>query len=247
MTTLNVAAYRFVGIEDVPALRERLQTRAEALGLKGTILLAREGINLSLAGAPAPVRSFMTELRADPRFAEMEQKESWSERPPFRKMLVKERAEIIRMAHPAIRPDASGRAPAVDAPTLKRWLDRGHDDAGRPIVLVDTRNGYEVDQGSFEGALDWRLQCFTDFPAALAAHRGALAGKTVVSFCTGGIRCEKAAILMREQGLTDVFQLEGGILRYFEVVGSAHYQGSCYVFDRRRALDAALQVSPLRP
>jgi UPF0176 protein len=179
----------------------------------------------------------------------MEIKESWSEEQPFRRMLVKEREEIIRMADPTIRPDsmrADGRAPGVDPLTLKRWLDQGHDDDGRAIVLLDTRNAFEVDQGSFDGAIDWRIDRFTEFPTALASHRAELAGKTVVSFCTGGIRCEKAAILMREEGIANVLQLDGGILRYFEVVGGTHYHGTCYVFDRRRALDPALNVSPLR-
>jgi UPF0176 protein len=243
---LNIAAYRFVAIDDVPALRERLLERAEALGLKGTILLAHEGINLSLAAPAASIRAFVAELCADARFSAMEIKESWSDEQPFRRMLVKEREEIIRMAAPGIRPDAGGRAPSIDAPTLKRWLDQGHDDTGRPIVLLDTRNAFEVDQGTFAGAVDWRIERFTEFPAALSQHRDALAGKTVVSFCTGGIRCEKAALLMRDQGMTDVVQLDGGILRYFETVGGAHYRGTCYVFDRRRTLDPELQVQPLR-
>lgn len=246
---LNIAAYRFVGIDDVPALRERLIARTEALGLKGTILLAAEGINLSLAAPAGPLRDFVAELHADPRFTGMEIKESWSEEQPFRRMLVKKREEIIRMADPTIRPDskrAAGRAPAIDAQTLKRWLDQGHDDSGRAIVLLDTRNAFEVDQGSFDGAIDWRLERFTEFPSALAAHRAELEGKSVVSFCTGGIRCEKAALLMREQGIEDVVQLDGGILRYFEVVGGAHYHGACYVFDRRGALDPTLSVSPSR-
>jgi UPF0176 protein len=150
-------------------------------------------------------------------------------------MLVKLKREIIRMDHPAIQP-AAGRAPGVDAPTLKRWLDQGHDDEGREIALLDTRNAFEVDEGSFDGAIDWRIAKFTEFPPALKAHRADLAGKTVVSFCTGGIRCEKAAILMREEGIEHVLQLEGGILKYFEEVGGAHYHGDCFVFDGRRAL-----------
>jgi UPF0176 protein len=240
---LNIAAYRFVRIEDVRALRETLIARTK--DLKGTILLATEGINLSVAGPPDAVRAFVADLHADIRFAGIEIKESWSEAQPFRRMLVKEREEIIRMADPSIRPDASRRAPSVDPPTLKRWLDQGHDDANRPVVLLDTRNTYEVDQGSFVGAIDWRIERFTEFPAALAAHREELADKTVVSFCTGGIRCEKAAMLMREQGVM-VVQLDGGILRYFETVGRAHYEGACYVFDTRRAVDPELEVTPLR-
>jgi len=162
-------------------------------------------------------------------------KESWSESQPFQKMLVKVKGEIIRMNHPAIQP-AQGRAPAVDAHTVKRWLDQGHDDLGRPVVTLDTRNTYEVDEGTFAGAIDWRLSKFTEFPDALQAHKAELADKTVISFCTGGIRCEKAAIYMRESGLPHVYQLEGGILKYFEETGGAHYEGGCFVFDERRAL-----------
>jgi UPF0176 protein len=245
---LNVAAYRFVGIDDVPTLRESLLARTSELGVKGTVLLAAEGINLSLAAPEEPMRAFVAELRADPRFAGLEMKESWSETQPFRKMLVREREEIIRMADPEVRPDSKridGRAPAIDPQTLKRWLDQGQDDNGRPVVLLDTRNTYEVDQGSFAGAVDWRIERFTEFPAAFAAHREELAGKTVVSFCTGGIRCEKAAMLMHQQGVTEVVQLDGGILRYFEEVGDAHYHGTCYVFDRRRTLDPALEPRAL--
>ncbi|HEY0887191.1 MAG TPA: sulfurtransferase [Ramlibacter sp.] len=238
-SVLNISAYRFVAIDDPLALRERLAPRAAMLGLLGTILIAREGVNLFLAGAPEAIGTFLDELRADPRFAGLEAKESWSPRQPFRKLLVKVKREIIRMNHPAIQP-AAGRAPALDAATLKRWLDQGHDDEGRPVVTLDTRNAFEVDQGTFEGALDWRLHKFSEFPAALRANAAALAGKTVVSFCTGGIRCEKAAILMREAGLDHVWQLDGGILKYFETAGAAHFRGHCFVFDERELLDARL-------
>lgn len=232
---LNIAAYRFVALEERDTLREVLRARTQALALRGTILLAPEGINLFLAGVPDAVRRFVAELRADARFAGLEVKESWSAQQPFRRMLVKLKREIIRMDHPTIQP-AAGRAPGVDARTLKRWLDQGRDDAGRPVALLDTRNAFEVDYGSFEGAIDWRIGKFTEFPHALRAHREELAGKTVVSFCTGGIRCEKAAILMRAAGLENVLQLDGGILKYFEDVGGAHYRGDCFVFDGREAL-----------
>jgi UPF0176 protein len=240
---LNVSAYRFVELTDAPALRERLHAAAEAAGLRGTILLAPEGINLFLAGAPGALRGFLQQLRADRRFAGLAAKESWSAEVPFGKLLVKLKREIIRMNHPAIRP-ADGRAPALDAPTLKRWLDQGHDDSGRPLVLLDTRNAFEVDYGSFDGAIDWRLHKFSEFPDALQAHRRELEGKTVVSFCTGGIRCEKAAIVMQEAGLADVWQLEGGILKYFEETGGAHFHGKCFVFDGREALGPDLNVVP---
>jgi len=240
---LNISAYKFVPLHDADGLREVLLARARALALKGTILLAGEGINLFLAGPADAVRGFLRALRQDPRLADLQAKESWSDAQPFRKLLVKVKREIIRMNHPAIQPDfsrADGRAPAVDAATAKRWLDQGHDDDGRPVVTLDTRNAFEVDHGTFRGAIDWRLGKFTDFPAALQAHRAELEGKTVVSFCTGGIRCEKAAIYMREAGLQDVYQLEGGILKYFEEAGSAHFNGNCFVFDEREALDPGL-------
>ena len=239
---LNIAAYLFSDIEEPLLLREHLLARATALELKGTILLATEGINLFLAGEADAVRGFVAELRADARFDALETKESWSAAQPFRRLLVKVKREIIRMDHPAIKP-AAGRAPGVAPATLKRWLDQGHDDTGRPIALLDTRNAFEVDHGSFDGAIDWRIDRFTQFPAALLAHRDELAGRTVVSFCTGGIRCEKAAILMREVGVEHVLQLEGGILKYFEDVGGAHYHGDCFVFDGRRTLAPDLSAT----
>jgi UPF0176 protein len=237
---LNVSAYRFVPLPDAADLRGPLLARAVALGLKGTILLAEEGINLFLAGSPDAVRAFLAELRSDPRLADLQAKESWSESVPFKRMLVKKKREIIRMNHPAIRPVA-GRAPAIEARTLARWLDQGHDDAGQPVVLLDTRNAFEVAQGTFEGALDWQLAKFSEFPEALREHAGELRDATVVSFCTGGIRCEKAALVMQEAGLANVWQLEGGILKYFEEVGGKHFRGECFVFDERELLDPELK------
>ena len=247
MTILNIAAYRFVSLADLPALQSAICQALEGTEIKGTVLLAEEGINLFLAGEAGKINGFMTWLRSDSRFAGLVAKESWSASQPFKKRRVKIKPEIIRMNHPAIQP-ASGRAPAVDARTLKRWLDQGHDDNGQAVVTLDTRNAFEADCGTFVGAIDWRIDKFTEFPAAFKANVNAqvneLQGKTVVSFCTGGIRCEKAALLMREAGLTDVFQLDGGILTYFEQVGQAHYTGGCFVFDDRRVVDAALMPRP---
>ncbi len=243
-TVLNISTYKFVPLPDAADLREVLLARALALGLKGTILLATEGINLFLAGPADDVRGFIAQLHTDARFADIAPKESWSEVQPFKKMLVKVKGEIIRMNHPAIKP-ADGRAPSATPATVKRWLDQGHDDEGRPVVTLDTRNTYEVDEGTFEGAMDWRLSKFTEFPDALRAHLDDLKDKTVVSFCTGGIRCEKAAILMREEGLEHVYQLEGGILKYFEETDGSHYQGGCFVFDDRRAVGTDLLKQPL--
>ena len=237
---LNISAYKFVPLPDAAGLREPLLARAKSLGLKGTVLLAGEGINLFLAGAPESARALLAHLRADPRLADLQAKESWSDAVPFGRMLVKHKREIIRMNHPAIQP-AAGRAPVLEARTLKRWLDQGHDDAGRPVVTLDTRNAFEVDYGTFAGAIDWRLHKFSEFPEALREHLQELQGKTVVSFCTGGIRCEKAALVMREAGLEDVWQLEGGILKYLEETGGAHFEGTCFVFDALEALDAGLE------
>jgi UPF0176 protein len=163
-------------------------------------------------------------------------------------MLVKIKREIIRMNHPAIRPHQE-RAPAISAAQLNRWLDQGVDDAGRPVVVLDTRNAFEVDYGTFKNAIDYRIEKFTEFPQAIAAHKDALKDKTIVSFCTGGIRCEKAAIYMREIGLEHTYQLEGGILKYFEETDAHHYHGSCFVFDEREALEPTLAptTTPLRP
>jgi UPF0176 protein len=236
---LNISAYLFVPLKDPAALRESICSQAGAMSLKGTVLLADEGINLFLAGAESDVRGFVDWLRGDTRFAALAPKESWSDAVPFGKLRVKVKPEIIRMNKPAIRP-ADKRARAVDAPTLARWLDRGHDDAGRPIAMLDTRNAFEVAQGRFRGAIDWRLSKFSEFPQALLAHRPQLAGKTIVSYCTGGIRCEKAAIFMANAGVDNVLQLDGGILKYFEEVGSRHFDGECFVFDAREAVDASL-------
>lgn len=247
-TIVNIAAYKFVALDDPAALRPGMVERAAAGALKGTVLLAPEGINLFLSGDGQAIGAFLEWLRADVRFADLEAKYSYSDAIPFRKLLVKVKREIIRMDHPAIRPQA-GRAPSVDARTLARWLERGTDDNGRPVVMLDTRNAFEVDAGTFEGALDWRIDRFTQFPAALQAHRAELEGKTVVSFCTGGIRCEKAALYMAQEGVRDVYQLEGGILKYFEETGGTGFKGSCFVFDERETLgpDLAPAAAPALP
>ncbi len=235
---LNVSAYLFTRLTDAAQLKPALRQRALAAGLRGTIILAEEGINLFLAGDADAVRGFIDGLRADARFAALTTTETWSDAQPFRKMLVKVKREIIRMDRPAIQPE-SGRAPAVAPATLRRWLDQGHDDAGREVVMLDTRNAFEVDLGGFAGALDWRIDRFTQFPDAIARHRDDLEDKTVVSYCTGGIRCEKAAIVLREEGV-DAWQLDGGILAWFAEVGSDHYRGDCFVFDERYAVGSDL-------
>ena len=232
---LNISAYKFVSLSDTAQWRDSVRSQAQANSLKGTVLLADEGINLFVAGFEANVRNFIAWLVAHEAFAGLPVKESWSERVPFGRLLVKVKPEIIRMNHPTIRPQAR-RAPAVDAKTFARWLDAGVDDAGRELLLLDTRNAFEVDHGRFRAARDWRIAKFSEFPQALRAHRAELEGRTVVSYCTGGIRCEKAALLMAEAGIANVLQLDGGILKYFEETGGKHFEGDCFVFDEREAL-----------
>jgi UPF0176 protein len=243
---LNISCYKFVALPDAQDLRQPCLDNALARQLKGTILIAEEGINFFLAGSADDVHGFVDWLRTDARFADLAPKESWSATQPFRKMLVKVKNEIIRMNHPSIRP-AEGRAPAVTPETAKRWLDQGHDDEGRPVVTLDTRNQFEVDAGTFKNTINWGITKFTEFPEAVQAHLDELQDKTVISFCTGGIRCEKAAIYMRNAGLPHVYQLEGGILKYFEEVGNDHYDGGCFVFDERRAVGADLSATGLTP
>jgi UPF0176 protein len=189
------------------------------------------------------VDAFMAWLRGDARFADLAPKESLSDTAPFGRLRVRLKKEIITLRAPAVRPEA-GRAPAVDAVTLKRWLDQGHDDDGREVLLLDTRNDYETAVGKFPQALDYRLPRFTALPAAVAADRARYEGKTVVSYCTGGIRCEKAALHLRAMGIGNVLQLDGGILKYFEDTGGAHWEGGCFVFDDRGAVGPDLLPLP---
>ena len=166
----------------------------------------------------------------------MEVKESTSAVQPFARLKVKVKPEIISFRRDGASP-LTTRAPAVAAATLARWIEQGADDSGRRVVLLDTRNREEIGHGTFANALTLPIDNFTDLPDALAPHREALRDATVVSFCTGGIRCEKAALWLRADGMDNLLQLDGGILGYFEQVGGAGYDGRCFVFDDRVALD----------
>jgi len=237
---LNIAAYRFVWIADPQALATQLRAAAEAGALRGTVLVAEEGINLFLAGADSAIHGFLDQLRVDARFAAIVVKESRSRTQPFARLKVKVKREIIAFRRDGGSPIAA-RAPSVSPTTLARWIGRGTDDSGRRLVLLDTRNREETAHGTFTGALTLPIDNFTELPEALTPHRSALADATVVSFCTGGIRCEKAALWLRGDGMDNVLQLDGGILGYFEHVGGAGYDGRCFVFDERVALDPQLQ------
>ena len=237
----NTAAYHFTDITDPQALCARLLARAEVAGLRGTILVAGEGINLFLAGSQEGIDGFYAALAEDARFEGMRVKTSYSQMQPFARLKAKVKPEIISFRIDDGQPLDFPRAPAVDPATVQRWLRQGHDDAGKPVVMLDTRNVQEIEYGTFQNALVLPITKFTDLPDALAPHRDALRDSTVVSFCTGGIRCEKAALWMRNDGMDNVLQLEGGILGYFEEVGGEGYEGRCFVFDERVALDAELK------
>lgn len=232
---VNIAAYHFVAVDAPQALIDRLRPRAEALDLRGTVLVAPEGINLFLAGGGAGIDAFLGELRSDPRFAAIVVKYSRSEAVPFARLKFKLKSEIITFRRDHADP-SKYRAPAVAPTDLARWIAQGCDDAGRRLVLLDTRNREEVRFGSFAGALTLPIDRFTDLPAAVVEQAPALADAAVVSFCTGGIRCEKAALWLRENGVPQVLQLDGGILGYFQQVGGFGYEGGCFVFDERVAL-----------
>ncbi len=241
---VNTAAYHFVALDELQCLREDLFERAQQQGLKGTILVSPEGLNLFLAGTAEGVDAFYAPLLADVRFAGMVIKRSYSQHLPFARLKVKLKKEIISFRRADGQPLDYPRSPGVAPKTLARWLAQGHDDAGKPVVMLDTRNQQEVAHGTFSDALTFAIDKFTDLPAALEPHREALKDKTVVSFCTGGIRCEKAALWMVNDGMDNVLQLDGGILAYFEQVGGQNYQGGCFVFDERIALDP--QLRPLK-
>ncbi len=235
----NIAAYHFVAIDDPAALADLLRTRADTLALRGTVLVAGEGLNLFLAGAAAAIDAFLDALREDARFAGLSVKYSDSDAQPFARLKAKVKPEIISFRMPDASP-LGGRAPAVEPRALARWIAQGSDDAGRRLVLLDTRNREECAYGTFVDALTLPIDNFTELPAEVLARRDDWSDATVVRFCTGGIRCEKAALWMRAQGMDNELQLDGGILGYFEQVGGFGYDGACFVFDDRVALDPAL-------
>ncbi|MFM1904681.1 MAG: hypothetical protein RLZZ440_2581 [Planctomycetota bacterium] len=234
-TVVNVAAYRFAPLDRLPERRATLRALCRTHGLKGTILLSPEGINLFLAGTREGVDALVDHLRSDPLLAALETKESLSDRQPFTRLLVKLKQEIIAFGVEGIAPHES-TSRKLPATTLKQWLDEG-----RPLTLLDTRNDYEVDLGTFDNAIPIGVDHFRDFPAAVRRLPEALKDQPIVMFCTGGIRCEKAGPFMEREGFREIYQLDGGILKYFEECGGAHYKGDCFVFDQRVALNPRLE------
>ena len=236
MTILNIAGYQFISLQGLSELRVNLLEYARTLQLKGTILLSIEGINVALAGDDTAVKAFIRFLKKDLRFSDMTFRESGSDTVPFKQMKVKIKKEIITFGEPAIRP-ALQRAPSISPHTFKQWLDENRD-----ILVLDTRNSYEICFGTFARATHCKLDDFSEFPRA---SDNLPKTKPIVMFCTGGVRCEKAGLYLLNSGFSEVYQLEGGILNYFSEVGSAHYQGDCFVFDDRVAVSPDLKTAKL--
>lgn len=234
---INIAAYRFFPLPNLRALRERLRAQCKLWKLRGTILLSPEGINLFVAGGRTEIDLLLLELRAIPGLEGLQPKVSVSERQPFNRMLVRIKSEIIAFGVPGITPGLR-TSPKVAPQELKRWLDEG-----RPITLLDTRNDYEVKLGTFKNAVTLGIDHFREFPAAVENLPDDLKRRPLVMFCTGGIRCEKAGPYLEGIGFEQVFQLDGGILKYFDDCGGEHYEGECFVFDQRVGLDPHLAAT----
>lgn len=237
-SVLNVAAYKFVPLTGLVERRDRLRELCSDLHVRGTILLSEEGINLFLAGERAAVGEVLNALQTDTEIGPLEVKESFSDHQPFSRMLVKIKREIIAFGVPGIDP-ASAPAAKISARELKSWLD-----AGKPCQLLDVRNDYEVRLGTFANATAIGVDHFRHFPAAVDRLPEEMKTAPIVMFCTGGIRCEKAGPYMQRAGFHEVYQLDGGILKYFEECGEDHFHGECFVFDKRVALDGNLQETP---
>jgi UPF0176 protein len=233
--TINVAAYKFVALGDLDSLRKDLKATCSRLGLKGTILLSEEGINIFVAGTRDAVDGLIADLRGREQFSDLATKESLTDHQPFNRMLVKIKREIIAFGIDQVKP-ASHTSPKISPEQLRQWLSEG-----RELNLLDVRNDYEVKLGTFQGAVDLGIHHFRNFPEAAKNLPESFKNRPTVMFCTGGIRCEKAGPFMEQLGFQDIYQLDGGILRYFELCGGDYYDGSCFVFDQRVAVDPKLQ------
>lgn len=231
-----IAGYKFIPLNELDALRHHFLEKCQQLSLKGTILLSNEGININLAGKPSSIDEFVANLKLDQRFNDMSFRVSHTDFIPYRRMKVKIKKEIITLRQDNVKPSEQ-RAPSIKPEVLKQWLDENRD-----ITILDTRNDYEIRFGAFKNAVNLHLEDFSE----IVTHTDQITkDKPVVMYCTGGIRCEKAAIHLMNEGFPEVYQLDGGILNYFETVGGEHYEGGCFVFDERITLDAQLNTMPL--
>tara|TARA_B100000965_G_scaffold64386_1_gene50155 strand:- start:228 stop:1067 length:840 start_codon:yes stop_codon:yes gene_type:complete len=231
---VNIAGYRFVDLNDRDELRQPFRFICEKLNLKGTILLSKNGINFFLAGNKKSIDSYIEFLESDKRFVNIPLKISYTDYQPFRRMLVRLKKEIISLGLDEVRP-AEFTAPNIKPQEFKNMLDNNED-----ILILDTRNDYETRVGLFENAIDLNLSTFRDFPEAISDLPEEYKTKQIVMYCTGGIRCEKASVVMMNAGFENVKQLEGGILGYFEETDGSYWNGDCFVFDQRVAVDTEL-------
>lgn len=224
----NIAGYKFIKLNHLAELSTLLKNLCQ--NLKGTILVAEEGINVSLAGSKIDINNFVEKFTRDERFKDFEFKVTYSDFIPFDKLVVKIKKEIIAFAVPGVEPEKmTGKF--ISPKEFKAWLDSNKD-----VYILDVRNQCEIAAGKFSKAEDLKIEHFRDFPDAAKKISNELKKKTIVMYCTGGIRCEKASALLIQEGFEDVYQLEGGILKYFEQCGNAHYDGKCFVFDNRTVI-----------
>jgi UPF0176 protein len=231
---VNIAGYRFIDLDDRDELRQPFRYVCEKLNLKGTILLSKNGINFFLAGKQDSIDSYIEFLESDERFIGIPLKISYTDYQPFRRMLVRLKKEIIALGMDEIRPlDYTGEN--IKPLEFKKILDNDEE-----VIIVDTRNEYETRVGVFENAIDLNLSTFKDFPKAIQNLPEEYKKKQIVMYCTGGIRCEKASVVMMNAGFENVKQLEGGILGYFEETDGSYWKGDCFVFDQRVAVDTDL-------
>jgi UPF0176 protein len=238
MTQLVVAAlYKFVKLLDYAELRAPLQARCNELGITGSLLLAEEGINGTIAGIRANIDQILDDLRSDPRLADLPHKESAATAPPFYRMKVKLKKEIVTMG-------VAGISPTELVGQYIKPEDWNALISDPNVLLVDTRNDYEVDVGTFKGAVDPRITTFREFPEYVKKHFDPAKQPRVAMFCTGGIRCEKASAYMLKEGFSEVYHLQGGILKYLENVPQEEslWEGECFVFDQRVAVGQGLQA-----
>ena len=235
----NIAGYRFVDLPDRDDLHQPMLDVCMEAGLKGTVLLSPNGINFFLAGTEESTGAFLSHLEVDERLSGIPIKVSHTDYQPFRRMLVKRKKEIIALGMDDIRP-SEFTGPHISPKEFKQMLDEGEE-----IVVLDTRNDYETRVGMFEGAVNLDIATFRQFPGAIGELPDEYRSKTVVMYCTGGIRCEKASAVMLKAGFDDVRQLEGGILGYFDECGGTHWNGDCFVFDQRVALDHQLEETEI--
>ena len=231
---VNIAGYRFVDLDDRDELRQPFRYICEKLKLKGTILLSKNGINFFLAGEQDSIDSYLEFLESDKRFRGISLKISYTDYQPFRRMLVRLKKEIIALGIDEIRP-AELTGENIKPIEFKKILDNDEE-----VIILDTRNEYETRVGLFENAIDLNLSTFKDFPEAILELPEDYKKKQIVMYCTGGIRCEKASVVMMKAGFENVKQLEGGVLGYFEETDGSHWKGDCFVFDQRVAVDTNL-------